>query len=62
MVSLSQKLKMPKTILKEHYSSRVEKTARRNTILRNETILILKIRYLAKAIAHLAHLVRLGQK
>ena len=29
---------------------------------RNETRLILKICYLAEAIAHLAHLVRLGQK
>ena len=42
---------MQKTILKEHQSCFVQKTARNNTkYLRNETIL--KIGHLAKAIAH----------
>ena len=42
---------MRKTILQEHLSSSVQKTARKNTkYLRNETIL--KIGHLAKAIAH----------
>ena len=42
---------MRKTILQEHYSCSVQKTAPKNTkYSRNETIL--KIGYLAKAIAH----------
>jgi len=42
---------LPKTILQEHYSCSVQKTARKNTkYSRNERIL--KIGHLAKAIAH----------
>jgi len=42
---------MQKTILQGHQSSSVKKTARKNTkYWRNETIL--KIGYLAKAVAH----------
>ena len=51
MVSLAQKLKMPKTIPQEHQSCSVQKTGRKNTkYSRNETIL--KIGHLAKAIAY----------
>ena len=55
MVSLGQKLKnaknMRKTILQDYKSCSVEKTTRKNTkYSRNQTIL--KISYLAKAIAH----------
>ena len=55
MVGLGQKLKMPKTrkkgIVQDNYSYSVQKTGRKkNQYSRNETIL--KIGYLAKAIAH----------
>ena len=57
---------MRKTILQQHYSWSVQKTASKNTkYSRNETIL--KISHLAKAIAHaktiaFANLVILGPK
>ena len=54
MVRLGQKLKWPKTcetVLQEHYSCYVQKTAGKNTKdSRNETTF--KIGHLAKAIAH----------
>ena len=51
MISLGQKLKMPKTILQEEQCCSGQKTARKSTkYWRNETIL--KIGHLAKAIAH----------
>ena len=69
LVIVGQKLKMQKnmrkTILQQHYSWSVQKTAPKNTkYSRNETIL--KIAHLAKAIAHakviaFAKLVILGQ-
>ena len=49
MVSLGQKLKMPKTILQEHKSCSVQKAARKKKCSRNEAVL--KIGHLAKAIA-----------